>query len=687
MRLLQRAAGMALLAALCILPVGALAQDNDTINVGGSGIAAPLFESLVSASGVEAAIETTVTGTNAGFAEFCAGNLDATLSTRAINDADDATCAANAVNYVEVLLGYDALALIVNPEGSTPSCVNNFTLNNVFAPSVSGSTIQWSSLDSTLAADDITLVLPPANTSASALLDNLVSGDGLRGDITPVADYAAVIAAVSADKNALGVVSLAAAQAAEGVELLQLNEAGTCYDADITALENGVYPASQPLYAYINAESLSNAGFRDVLAYVVGEDAAATVTEAGYVGVSDESRAINLAGVTEGVVGRTFSLPEPTYNIPPNITGTVNVGGSASAFNFFSTLVQGTIAQAYAGLTVNTNFEGTVAGARRLCNGELDLLVLDRALTAEELSNCEANNVNTFELPLGAQTVVLVASESADYLSCVTTEQLSSIWAASADAPTTWNQVNSDWAEAPVYLFAPSFGDTNGDLLLGAVQSGLILRAPTENNDDPLYRAAAVANAGSGLTYMRFDEYERVIENGQTGIQLVSVDAGEGCVAPSLTAQDAAYPLARRSTLVVPESSVENEAVKSLLWLLFQNSNFATLSASGFTGVTLNDFETARETLLTKFDEATARIIAREAVQATPEATPEEGGEPTAEVEATEAVEPTPEPEATEAEATEAVEPTPEAEATEAVEPTPEAEATETVEPTATPSN
>lgn len=661
MRLLQRAAGMALLAALCILPAGALAQDNDTINVGGSGIVAPLFESLVTASGVEAAIETSVTGTNAGFAEFCAGNLDATLSTRAINDADDATCAANAVSYVEVLLGYDALAVIVNPEGSTPACVNNFTLNNVFAPSVSGSAIQWSSLDSMLPANDITLVLPPANTTAYALLDTLVSGDGLRGDVAPVADYAAVIDAVRADENALGVVSLAAAQAAEGVEILQLNEGGTCYDADITALENGVYPASQPLYMYVNSENLTNPGFADVLAYAVGADAAATVTEAGYVNVSDESREINLVGVTEGVVGRTFSLPEPTYNIPPNITGTVNVGGSASAFNFFNALVQGVIPQAYAGLTVNTNFEGSVAGARRLCNGELDMLVLDRALTAEELANCEANNVNTFDVPLGAQTVVLVASESADYLSCVTTEQLSSIWAASAEAPTTWNQVNGDWAEAPVYLFAPSFGDTNGDLLLGAVQSGLILRAPTETSDDPLYRAAAVANAGSGLTYMRLDEYERVLQNGQAGIQLVSVDAGAGCVAPSLTAQDDAYPLARRSTLVIPEISVENEAVKSLVWLLFQNANFATLESAGFTGLTLNDFESIRETLLAKFDEATARVIAREAVQATPEATPEEGGE--------------------------SVEPTAEAEATEAVEPTPEAETTEATEPTATPSN
>lgn len=632
MRLLQRAAGAALLAALCILPVGALAQDNDTIKVGGSGIAAPLFSALVEASGVESAIETTVSGTSSGLSALCEGGLDAALATRAINDVEDATCAAAGVGYVEVLLGYNAAAFIVNVDGEALTCVDTFSLSDVFAPSAAGTPAQWVSFDPSLSSNPLTLALPPSNTTAYAQLDGVVSGDGLRTDITSLADEAAVIEAVKADANTFGVVSLAAAQAAEGIKVLDVSQGATCYPANADALENGSYVMSQPLYLYVNAASLEKVGFKDVLTFAVGADAGEAVRTAGYVTVSDTARQTNITSLADGIIGRTFSQPEPTYAIAPNVSGAVALGGSPSVITFVDTLVQGTIAQAYPSLTATLNFEGMVAGARRLCNGELDILAADRALTEEELANCEANAVTTFDVVLGSQAVVMVASADADYLSCVKVEQLPTIWAASADAATTWNQVDSAWADAPMYLFASNFGDIYGDLLLSKVAGGLVLREPTELNADPLYRAAAVANAGSGLTYMRLQDYTRALEIGQTGIQLVAVDAGNGCVVPSVeTIQDGSYALARTVTLKVTETAVENEPTKSLLWLMFADTNYSSLALNGFTGVTLGDFAATRELLLEKFDEATARVAAREALQlqSTPQATPEGEGENT----------------------------------------------------------
>jgi len=626
MRLLQRTAGAALLVALCIVPSGIFAQDNDTIKVGGSGIAAPLFSALVEASGVESAIETTVSGTNSGMSAFCEGGLDATLANRAIDDIEDATCAAAGVSYVEVLLGYDATAFIVNVGGEALSCVDTFALSDVFAPSTAGSTVQWSALDPSLSTNEVTLLLAPSGSTAYAQLDALVSGDGLRADLTPMADEAAVIEAVKADVNALGVVSLAAAQGVEGIKVLEVSQGVTCYPADADSLENGSYAMSQPLYLYVNAASLEKAGFKDTLAFAVSADAAEAVRAAGYVDVSDSARETNTTSLTEGIVGRTFSQPEPTYAIQPSVAGTVNVGGTAAVNTLIDTLVQGTITQVYPSLTANLTLDGMVAGARRLCNGELDILAADRALTEEELANCEANTVTTFDVALGSQAVVMVASADAAYLSCVKLEQIPTIWTASAEAPTTWNQVDSAWAEAPMYLFAPNFGEIYGDLMLSAAGSGFILREPTELNADPLYRAAAVANAGSGLTYMRLQDYERAIELGQTGIQLVAVDAGNGCVAPSVeTIKDGRYALSRSVVLKVTDKAIETDPTKSLLWLMFDDSNFSALALNGFTGVTLGDFAATRALLLEKFDEAAARVAAREALQlqTTPEATPE----------------------------------------------------------------
>ncbi|HRL13765.1 MAG TPA: substrate-binding domain-containing protein, partial [Aggregatilineales bacterium] len=351
--------------------------------------------------------------------------------------------------------------------------------------------------------------------------------------------------------------------------------------------------------------------------------AAEAVSTAGVTPLSATATATLADVVANGTTGRTFSRAVVSYQIPPTVAGQVNVGGVAHAYTIFNNVT--TSLQNTYNLTTQTFFEGQPASVRRFCNGELDIVVISEPLTAEEVASCEANQITTMEIPVGHQAAVLVASAEADYLACLTTDQVASIWQASAETLETWDQISATMANAPVYLFAPQFGDSLSGLVAGAG----ILREPTEANTDSLYRAAAVANAGSGLTYMTLADYERALANGQQRIQLVAVDAGNGCVTPSAaTVADGSYALTRGVTLLVNNASLANEPVKALLWSLFSDTNFSLTNATGFADLDLTDFADARDMLQSAFDEAAARAAAETEstedadTEATPEPTP-----------------------------------------------------------------
>jgi len=115
MKFLPRGAGIFFLLALIIAPATIFAQENAPITVVGSGVVSPVFQALADASKTEAKIEVNVTGTNGGFTAFCAGQVDITTANRPISVAEDGTCTANGVNYVELLLAEHILAFRVSP--------------------------------------------------------------------------------------------------------------------------------------------------------------------------------------------------------------------------------------------------------------------------------------------------------------------------------------------------------------------------------------------------------------------------------------------------------------------------------------------------------------------------------------------------------------------------------------------
>src|SRR6187431_2663726 len=55
-------------------------------------------------------------GTGGGFKKFCAGETDISDASRPISPSEVELCATNKIDYVELPVAYDGLAIVVNPK-------------------------------------------------------------------------------------------------------------------------------------------------------------------------------------------------------------------------------------------------------------------------------------------------------------------------------------------------------------------------------------------------------------------------------------------------------------------------------------------------------------------------------------------------------------------------------------------
>jgi ABC-type phosphate transport system substrate-binding protein len=406
----------------------------------------------------------------------------------------------------------------------------------------------------------------------------------------------------------------------------------------------------------------------ELLTFATSEQGAQVVTSAGYAALDAEALAAAQEIVTNGTLGREFSGDVTAFTISPDVTGTLNIGGAAEFVTYTQSLTQA-LTTAAAGLTLTPQFDGVPAGSRRFCNGEMQVLVTYGELDAESTANCSANNITPVSYPLGQEAVALLANANSAYLACLTPAQIiTSLGAQAAESlPTTWNQVDGSFPENPITWVTPTAGTDLTDLLLTASGSAPLPRREdvAETNDDPLYRAAAVANVEGAITYMSWNEYQTVLDAGQQGIQLVGVNDGTSCATPdNETISNGTYPYARNLRINVTQASLSDPAVQSLLWFIYSDSNYALFANSGLIGIPFGQLADIRSELQSAFDAAIEAASTEE-----PGATAEVGAtdEPssTAEVNAT-----------ADADTTIEVEPTAEADATDEVSAT-EAVATE----------
>ncbi len=193
-------------------------------------------------------------GDSAALQRFCAGKVEIAAVTRPLSSSEQRACAKNGVNYQRLIVAHQAAVVIAN-RSLGASCLTSSQLNSLWK---SGSKVDnYDQLGGGLSAAPVSLFGPTASSAAFELFTSTISGRAgdSRSDYKPYVypQAAALIAAVAADKNALGYFDYAwVRDQLSPVSTVAVDDGSGCVAPKLSTIQDHSYQPSRPLYYYFD---------------------------------------------------------------------------------------------------------------------------------------------------------------------------------------------------------------------------------------------------------------------------------------------------------------------------------------------------------------------------------------------------------------------------------------------------
>ena len=233
-----------------------------TVKIDGSSTVAPLSEAaaeLFQAEHPDVRVTVGTSGTGGGFEKFCAGETDISDASRPIKqDEEVPLCKKSGIDFEEVQVANDGLAVVVSPENDFAGCLTVEQLNKVWDH---GSQLDnWNQIDPKFPDQELQLFGAGTDSGTFDYFTEAINGEeGVsRSDYNATEDDNVTVQGVSGDKGGMGYFGLSYVQENEGrIKALEIDGGDGCVAPSTETVQSGEYkPLSRPLLIYPSAKSL-----------------------------------------------------------------------------------------------------------------------------------------------------------------------------------------------------------------------------------------------------------------------------------------------------------------------------------------------------------------------------------------------------------------------------------------------
>jgi phosphate transport system substrate-binding protein len=259
-----------------------------------------------------------VSGTGGGFERFCNGEIDVSNASRPISATDEdevPVCEAGGIDYIEIPVAYDGLAVVVNPENDWIDCITVEQLAMIWVPGAEGTVDSWSDIDPAWPDEGLDLYGPGTDSGTFDYFTAEVNGEegASRTDYTPSEDDNVLVQGVSGSTGALGYFGLAYLVENEGaVKGVAVDAGAGCIEPTAENVLAGTYPLARPLFIYVNAESAETKPQVTAFVDFYIEHVPTLATDVGYVQFPQEFYAIITERWNSRTMGSLFSGADGT---------------------------------------------------------------------------------------------------------------------------------------------------------------------------------------------------------------------------------------------------------------------------------------------------------------------------------------------------------------------------------------
>ena len=287
------------------------------IAIDGSSTVFPISEAVAEQfqKANQAKVTIGVSGTGGGFKKFCHGEIAIAGASRPIKSTEVELCQKSAIEYVELPVAYDGLAVVVNPANDWTQQMTVDELKTLWRPEAQGKVLRWNQVREGWPDKEIHLFGAGVDSGTYDYFTHAVVGKehSSRGDFTSSEDDNVLVQGVATDPGALGFFGFAYYM--ENKARLKLvpiddgkpdNGAGPIAPSPQTVADGTYQPLSRPIFIYASKKALEReevSGFTD---YYI-KNAAKLTQQVGYIPLSPRAYELVAARLKARTTGSLFS--------------------------------------------------------------------------------------------------------------------------------------------------------------------------------------------------------------------------------------------------------------------------------------------------------------------------------------------------------------------------------------------
>jgi phosphate transport system substrate-binding protein len=273
-------------------------QQAATIKIDGSSTVYPISEAVAEEfQHAHPNVRPTVgvSGTGGGFQKFCRGETDISNASRPIKPTEIDTCQKSGIEFIELPVAYDGLAVVVNPKNAWAVSMTVDELKKLWAPEAQGKIMRWNQVRASWPDREIHLYGAGVDSGTyDYFTEAIVGKEGAsRGDFTSSEDDNVLVQGIANDELALGFMGIAyVEQNKQRLKLVPIDDGkaengGGPVAASVETVRNGTYqPLSRPLFIYVSRKAAERPEVRTFVEsyFTAGKE---LVSEVGYVQLTD----------------------------------------------------------------------------------------------------------------------------------------------------------------------------------------------------------------------------------------------------------------------------------------------------------------------------------------------------------------------------------------------------------------
>jgi len=279
------------------------------VRVDGSSTVGPLTEAAAEffqQDNPDVRVTVGVSGTGGGFEKFAAGETDINDASRTIEPDEADACAANGIEYGDLQVASDGIAVVVNPENTWATSLTVQQLKKIWNE---GSPVKnWNQVDPSFPDVPLELFGPGTDSGTFDYFTKAINGEeGVsRTDYQATEDDNVTVQGVSGSKGGLGYFGLSyAEQNTDKVKIVAIDDGSGPVTPSVETVQSGEYkPLSRPLFIYVNTASLQQPQVAGFVGYYI-DNATQIAEQAQFVPLTAEQQAQSKATLEQLLGGST----------------------------------------------------------------------------------------------------------------------------------------------------------------------------------------------------------------------------------------------------------------------------------------------------------------------------------------------------------------------------------------------